>query len=382
MALPARFPATRPELAATRIIFFAAGIVQAAWAPLVPFAKARLAIDDGSLGILLLCLGLGSMLAMPISGGLVARFGCQRVIVVAGTIFVLILPLLALIDTWIGCALALGIFGASIGTCDVAMNLHGIIAERNRGRPMMSGFHALFSLGGIVGASGVSAMLYADITPFMSAGVIAIFGFMALTAAAPRLLPHAGESEQSSAILGVPRGIVLFIGTLCFLSFLAEGAILDWRAVFLRDYREAAPAMAGLGYAMFATAMAVGRFVGDPIRSALGEARVLFLGGIIAATGFFMVVVVWGPLAGLIGFFLVGTGASNIVPVLFSAVGRARLTQSSQAVAAVTTLGYVGILAGPALIGFVARWANLQVAFISLAVVMLVIGASFRVVER
>lgn len=381
--LPFQAPIGIREQTATRLTFFLVGLVQGAWAPLVPFARVRLGINDSELGLLLLCLGLGSMIAMPVTGALTSRFGCRRAIVPAGLLFILTLPALAYLGTWTGMAIALAVFGATIGTVDVAMNLQAVVVEREARRPMMSGFHALFSFGGIVGAAGASGMLAAGIhDPVVVAVVIGALALACLAAASSGLLSFGDASAEHHPLFVLPRGIVLLIGALAFLAFLAEGAVLDWSAVFLRTARAADISLAGLGYAVFAVTMTVGRFAGDRIRTALGEVRVLIGGGLLSAAGFLVVTLVPSAPAGLAGFLLVGAGASNIVPVLFSATGRARSMPSGLAVASVTTLGYVGILAGPAIIGFVAQWISLQAAFGLLALAMLIISASFRIAER
>lgn len=148
-----------PQQIATRLAFFVAGLGMAAWAPLVPFAKTRIGIDDGSLGLLLLCIGAGSMLAMPLTGFLTGKLGCRAVILMAGLGLCIDLPLLALMDSLGGMAVALLLFGATIGMIDVAMNVQAVIVERASGKAMMSGFHGFFSIGGIAGAGGVSALL-------------------------------------------------------------------------------------------------------------------------------------------------------------------------------------------------------------------------------
>ena len=381
-ALPLHGPIGRREDTATRLTFFLVGLVQGAWAPLIPFARLRLGVDDSQLGLLLLCLGLGSMIAMPVTGALTSRFGCRSAIVPAGLLFILTLPALATLGTWTGMAIALALFGATIGTVDVAMNLQAVIVERESRRAIMSGFHALFSFGGIVGAAGASGMLALGIdSPVVIALIIGALALICLVAAIPGLLTYGDTAAEHQPLFVMPRGIVLVTGALAFLAFLAEGAILDWSALFLRTARGADVSLAGLGYAVFAVTMTIGRFAGDRIRTALGDVWVLIGGGLLSAAGFLLVTLVPSVSAALLGFLLVGAGASNIVPVLFSATGRSRSMPSGLAVASMTTLGYLGILAGPAIIGFVAQATSLQIAFGLLAFAMLIISASFRVAK-
>jgi len=373
-------PARIREQIATRLAFFIAGFATAAWAPLVPLAKQRLGLDEGALGLLLLCLGLGSITAMPITGVLTTRIGCKAVITSSALLTLLTLPLLAVLDGWLAMAVAIAAFGAALGTLDVAMNIQAIIVERSSGKAMMSGFHGLYSVGGIAGAGLMSLLIGSGVmSPVVAAGSISAASLVLLVIALPSLLPYGDDSTETAPPFAWPKGIVLFIGLLCFLCFLVEGAVLDWSAVFLISERGSEVGLAGLGYAAFAVAMTIGRLLGDRLRTILGEQRVLISGGLLAAAGFLVVVLVPSVSANLFGFLLVGAGASNVVPVLFSAAGRTRAMPAGLAVTAVTTLGYLGILAGPALIGLVAHLTELRVAFYLLVAAMLFIAVSFRV---
>ena len=263
------------------------------------------------------------------------------------------LPLLASAasPTWL--AIGLLVLGGSLGAIDVTMNIHAVIVERASGRSMMSGFHGLFSVGGISGAACMTAALAAGASPVVATlcvvGVIAV----AMTLAGPHLLAQAGKGDEPS--FAVPHGIVLFIGALCFVAFLAEGAMLDWSAVFLASVHGMATAYAGLGYALFSLAMAIGRLLGDRASSQrLGGSTVIVLGGLCAAAGFALATSAPSWQSALAGFALIGIGCANIVPVLYTSVGRQSAVPEHVAVSAITTLGYAGILAGPAMIGFVA----------------------------
>ncbi|MGV3491285.1 MAG: MFS transporter [Devosia sp.] len=363
----AHAPTGPREQWATRAVFLLAGLAMAAWAPLVPFAKTRLGVDDATFGLLLLCLGLGSILAMPVTGVLASRFGCRLVIIVASIVVTLVLPTLALANSVPGLAIALALFGASVGTVDVAMNIQAVMVEKDSGRSMMSGFHGLFSLGGIVGAGGVSLLLGAGLDPLWATLIIAVLLVALLLASLSGLLPYGNRETGHTPLFVVPRGIVIFIGLLCFLVFLGEGAILDWSALFMISTHDASPALAGLGYTMFAVTMTIGRLTGDWIVRKLGGTRTLVVGGLLGAAGFTLAVLAPDSAWALAGFALVGIGASNIVPVLFTAAGNQTSMPASLAIASVTTLGYAGILIGPAAIGFIAQQSSLGVAFLLLA---------------
>ena len=369
----------RLEQMSTRIAFFIAGFGLAAWAPLVPYAKARAGLDEATLGLLLLCLGAGSILAMPVAGILATRYGCRRVLVGGTLLICLALPLLATASSIPLLIATLFLFGAGLGAVDSTVNLQAVIVERASGRNMMSGFHGLFSVGGIAGAAGVSALLALGLSPLWAIVVVIVLILTALLKAAPHLLPYG--SESSGPAFAVPHGVVLFIGLLCFTVFLAEGAMLDWSAVFLTSEKSIDEAYAGLGYAAFALTMTAGRLMGDTIVKRLGARLVIVLGGLFAAAGMALATLAPSWEVALLGYALVGVGCSNIVPVLYTAVGKQTVMPEHIAVPAITTLGYAGILAGPAAIGFIAHASSLSSAFLLITAMLLAVAISGRILR-
>ncbi len=362
----------------TRAAFFVAGFCMAAWAPLVPAAKARMNLSAPDLGLLLLCMGLGSVLTMPFAGSLAARFGCRKVILAAGLTACAALPFMAVISQVPQMAIALGLFGAGIGSIDVVMNLQAVLVQRAAGRPLMSGFHGLFSVGGTLGAGALTGMLALGWQPVLGAAAIGTLGAILLIGYSPTMLTHGGDA--SGPALALPRGRVLLIGALCFAMFLAEGSVLDWSGVLLNEHRGVSPALAGIGYAAFEVTMVVGRLSGDRLVHALGERKILVFGGLCAAFGFAVAALIPSWPAALVGFALVGAGASNVVPTLFSSAGRQPSMPAHLALAAVTTLGYAGILSGPAAIGFVAGATSLSVAMLFEGLMLLGVAAGARLV--
>lgn len=358
------------------MLFFIGGVAAAAWAALVPFAKARAALDAGRLGLLLLCLGVGSICAMPIAGALVTRYGCRKVLTAATVVMCVTLPMLAVVSTFASLAVTLFIFGAGLGSADCAFNMQAVMVEVAGRKPLMSGFHGCYSAGGIVGGALVSGLLTLGAAPLTSTLAGTALISILLAAAFAGLLPYGSHSDGPPFAL--PRGIVLFLGVLCFVVFLAEGAMLDWSAVFLTEQRGVQAAQAGFGFVCFSLSMTLGRLTGDAIVKRVGPRVVVAGGGSLAAFGIVLATVVPSWRICLVGYLLVGLGCSNIVPVLFSAVGRQRTMPQSVAVPALTTLGYAGVLTGPAGIGFIARHSSLGAAFLWVAALMAGVAISGR----
>ncbi|WP_313207672.1 MFS transporter [Stenotrophomonas sp.] len=370
----------RAQQHATRAAFFIPGFATAAWAPMVPYAKAKAGLSDASLGAVLLCLGLGSLLAMPLAGALSGRLGCRRLMVITTALILLALPLLSLAPTPLALGAALFLFGAGVGAMDCTMNMQAVAVERDAGRAMMSGFHAFYSIGGFVGAGCMTGLLLLG-TPLWMAALLSIG---ALLVVALLSAPHwrAQRIAHDGPMLAIPHGVVLFISVLAFIVFLAEGSMLDWSAVFLADVRQVPRDQAGAGFAVFTLAMTAMRLFGDGIVERLGRTPTIVIGGIAAATGFALATLVPSFAVALVGYVMVGLGCANIVPALFSMAGQQRAMPESIAITAVTTLGYAGILAGPAAIGGLAHLTTLGIAFLCVAALLLGVAASARALAR
>jgi predicted MFS family arabinose efflux permease len=379
-AATSRLIPDRQQQSSTRAAFFIAGFALSAWAPLIPFAKNRAGLDEATLGLLLLCFGAGSVAGMPLAGALTDRLGCRPVVATATILICIALPVLAHTGSSPVLAATLLLFGGGVGAIDVAMNIQAVIVERASGRSMMSGFHGMFSVGGIAGALGVSALLFLGASPLVAtAGVVGVIVIL-LAGFGRHLLPRGGQ--RSDKLFIWPRGQVLIISVLCCILFLVEGAMLDWSAVFLATRRDVAPTQAGFGYAAFAATMTVGRLNGDRLVQVLSGRKVLWLGCIAAIAGLTLVVLVPAKYAAFAGFMLAGAGCANLVPVLYTAAGNQSAMPAGSAISAVTTLGYAGILCGPALIGLVAQATNLNVAFAGLAGLLLIVACCARAATR
>ncbi|MBR0848519.1 MFS transporter [Bradyrhizobium diazoefficiens] len=368
-------PATR---LATRLSFLVAGFGIACWAPLVPFAKARLAVDDAILGLLLLSLGIGSVAAMLATGILSARYGSKPIIIAGGLGLALVLPLLAIAGSPVTLALALLAFGAALGSIDVAMNIHAVEVERAAGRPLMSGFHALFSIGGFAGSAVMTALLTLDLGPLASTLVCSALMLITMWLASPRLLRAAQAQEGPLFVL--PHGIVLLLALLAAVTFLVEGAILDWGALLVIGEGLVSEAQGGIGYIVFSIAMTAGRLGGDAVVARVGDRTTLVWGSLLAIAGFVVLLLAPRAAVAVAGFLLIGLGASNLVPVLFRRAASQTAMPTGLAVASITTAGYAGVLLGPAGIGIVAQAGGLPLAFWMLAALMSLVTLSARTV--
>jgi len=354
---------------ATRCGFFMAGFGLSVWAPLVPYVRERIEMTDAVFGLLLLCIGIGSLTWMPISGVLVARWGIRPVQLCSVALLALALAGMALTDSigWLG--LALFCFGGSLGVIDVIMNIQAVLVETAVGRRLMSNFHGMYSLGAISGALVLTGLLSLGLAPevgsFMMIGVIVAANLALARGYLPNRAPGGGLAFVR------PTGLVMLVGLMCFVVYLAEGAVLDWSALYLTGEKGLEVARGGLGYAAFALMVTIARFAGAPLVNSLGTARVIAFGGMLAAFGIGLSLTADHWALALVGYGLCGLGCANVSPVLISSLSRQDGMPVQLAVTVATTIGFAGVLAGPAMMGMVAHFSSLGTAFALLAVLLL-----------
>lgn len=349
---------------ATRIAFIANGLAFASWAPIIPFAKANTGVDEAALGLLLLCFGIGSVISMPITGWLCARHGTRPMILISALIMACALPFLAYLVEYWALAITLLIFGAAIGTLDVAMNIHAAEVEKRSERALMSGFHGMFSVGAICGAGFVTLMISYGVAPLIATLCVTGSVIIAILWVQSHYLITKSDAPEP---FRPPSGIVKWLALLAGIAFLIEGAIMDWGALLMIERAVFSMEQAALGYIAFSITMVIGRLSGDYVVPRIGRRAILLGGGTLVVLGLIAITTLPSPTLNLIGFAVIGLGAANLVPVVFSAAGQQSDMDPNMAVASVTFVGYAGILLGPAIIGFGAQYTSLPLAMASLA---------------
>jgi hypothetical protein len=355
--------------------FFVNGFVVASWLPHIPEVKERLALGDFRLGVALFAMAAGSVLALPVAGWYVGRRGSHVATAAAGLTLCLLLPAPVVAPNLPMLMLALLLFGAANALLDVSMNAQAVLIEDRYPRPILSSLHGLYSTGGLVGASATAWAASTGISASAQAvGVTMIL--VPLLLAASRFLLHAREGGAGrDAVLAWPSRALMGLGALAFLAFMAEGAMGDWAAVFLRECRGAGMDGAATGFVGFSLAMAAGRFSGDWTRRRWGGRGLLRIGGLMAGLGLAVALTAPGLVVAVFGFALFGLGLANMVPVLFGAAGRARGVTTGLGIAAVATAGYAGLLTGPPMIGVTAELVGLRPALVAILFGVLVVAA-------
>jgi predicted MFS family arabinose efflux permease len=353
--------------------FLIHGLVASAWISRIPTIQTSLNLNNAALGLCLLGTAVGSVMAIPVAGWLVTRFGSKVVTTWSSVAFCLALVGPTFASSAFSLFVFLILYGAAAGANDVSMNSQAVAVEDAMGTPTMSRFHAMFSIGGMAGAvlGGVAAAR--DFTPREHLGTVA--AVLLLTAAlTSSLLLDANDAvpKRSTEKLQFNRlpGLVIALVVIGFCMFLSEGAMADWTAVYLKQVLFAGPGLAATGYAVFSAGMAVFRLLGDSVTKRLGPVLTVRSGALMAAAGLTFALCAPSSHWALPGFALTGAGFSVIVPLVFAAGGRVPGVQRGAGVALVSGCGYIGFLFGPPIIGFVSQWVTLRGALV------LVVGLS------
>jgi predicted MFS family arabinose efflux permease len=373
---PSRRPLLSPARLAITVIFFINGMVFSNWVPRIPTIQQHLGLRTGTLGLALWGVAIGSLLAQACAGRLVTYLGGRAATGIGVVLYCSALPLPALAINLPTLMLALFMLGATNGLLDVAMNAQGVIIERSYARPIFSSFHAVFSLGGLLGSlcGGIMASL----------GVVLLLHFCLITVvavsaaiAALCYLPPSDRVDIKEERRQLPlrhQSHLLPLGIIAFCALLGEGTVADWSAVYLKGTLHTEAGLAAGGFAAFSLAMALGRFIGDNLTHRWGPTVLVRWSGLLATGGLGLALVIPQLFAAIVGYALFGIGLSCIVPIVLSAAGRLTRTQEASAIAAVSTIGYTGFLTGPPMIGLLAQWSTLQRAL------SVVVGFTFIIV--
>lgn len=374
-------------LVANRVAFMVIGVLEAAWAPLVPYVKRAFVIDEGTLGLLMLCSGLGSICTLPLSGFFVNRYGAKKVVYVSGLLMAFALFTISmLINVWLT-GVMLVIFGGCTITIDVAANVNGIAIERKTGRHLMSSFHGGYSLGTLIGAGTMSVLFTLGLIPKWAVVICMFVTIIALIFGCRDLLPK-DELEADTPIEKPREGklyitpMVVVVGLLCFIMYASEGAVMGWSAIFVSQERGVDVSMAGFFYTAFAVSMTIMRLCGDKTVNRLGQRFVVAGGALLIAVGFMVVVLVDSSVAAVAGFVIVGCGAANVVPQLVSFAAHIKGMAVHNIISFINALGYLGILLGPVIIGIVGKQYGLHISFVGIAVFVLIVAVVSSIILK
>lgn len=355
------------------ITFFLVGANFATWGSRIPEIQSRLSLTDGQLGITLLGVSLGVVSALLVADTIIGKFGSRKVILIAGLASCLFLPLLAIAPSMLLLWILLFLYGASHSLVDVSMNDQAVMTEKGYQKPLMSSFHAAYSIGALAGALlGSLLARFSFFVPFNHFLLVAVVFAIIFMVTQPFFLDsEAREKEtEKKSPFKLPERALWLLGLIAFSSSIGEGSMADWSAVYMSSTLKTSASTAALAYAAFSVTMTAGRLLGDWITKQFGPTKVVKFGSLFSFVGLMIIILTKSPIVAMIGFAGVGIGLANIVPIAFSAAGNREGIHASEGIAGVASIGYAGFLAGPPVIGFIAQSVNIRVAFLFVAVMI------------
>lgn len=368
MLLNLPIPVNRAHRIAVSTFFFIAGFTFASWASRIPDIKLTLQLSDGALGAVLFALPLGLMLSLPMSGFFVSRFGSKKIVIAAAAIYPFILIMLSLAATAGQLAIILFFFGFFGSIFNIAVNTQAVGVEALYGRSIMASFHGIWSLAGFTGAAIATVMVAFHFTPFVHFCLSFAASILLIFSTYQYMLPH-NPTSQPQPIFAKPDSSLLKLGLIAFGCLVCEGTMFDWSGVYFQKVVEVPTSLTTLGYVAFMSSMAAGRFIADWLVTKFGVKLILQCSGLIIATGLLIAVIFPFISTATIGFLLVGIGVSSVVPLVYGLAGKSGTMSPGVALAAVSSVGFLGFLVGPPLIGFISQFAGLRLAFTVIAVI-------------
>jgi MFS family permease len=370
-----------PSRLAVKIIFFLNGFVHANYFSRLPRIQDQFSIDNGTVGLVLLSSSIGALFAMPFTGWLIIGNGSRRITLIGAFSYCVLFPFIPLMPSLTALIALFFLLGVAAGMLDVAMNSQAVMVEQQHQKPIMTSFHALFSVGMMLGALAGSLFAKLDVSLFAHFIVVGGASVIIVLIARYYLIHDKPTEKQEGPAFRLPNAAMVSIGIIAFCCMLDEGAMADWSTNYMENIALSSKAIAPLGLSAFALAMTIGRFFGDSARVKWGDRKLMIGCGIVSCVGLVILVLMPQTITAIVGFFVIGIGLSSIVPIAYSIAGNTTELPPGVGLAMVTTVGYSGFLFGPPIIGFLAdatslRWA--MVLVLTLFLVMTYLSARYK----
>lgn len=358
---------------AVAAVFFIQGLAFASWASRIPTIQQKLNLTESGLGAVLLALPIGLMLSLPVSGWLITKAGSRVVVIIGAMLYSLVLVTVGLAGTTLQLVGGLFLFGFAGNLVNIAINTQAIGVEALYKKSIMASFHGVWSLAGFLGAAFGTVMIGAGIVPYQHFLVVLVIAWLVVALSARFYLKDDHNHNPNQPLFVKPDKALVYLGLIAFCSMICEGAMFDWSGVYFKKVVQAENAWVGAGYTAFMSTMALSRFLADGFTRKMGLKRVLQLSGVLTASGLILAVIFPHIITAIIGFLLVGAGVSSVVPLVYGAAGKSSVMSPGMALAAVSSIGFLGFLFGPPVIGLIAGATNLQVSFAIIAIMGLLI---------
>jgi len=357
----------RKNRIALAVFFFISGLRFASWACRIPDIQNHLHLSDAGLGAVLMGLPIGSLTGLPISGYLVTRYGSKQTLLLAALLFPVAMVAIGLVTTGWQLWVVLFFFGITGNILHISINTQAVSLEVLYKRSIMASFHGLWSLGGFTGAAVGTLMIAANISPLVHFMIICAISILFSLIVHSNTLNEDSGTGRSNKFFVKPDRAILILGLIAFSSMVCEGTMFDWSGVYFHKIIKVREGLTTLGYVAYMSTMAGGRFLGDFLIMKYGQKKILQFSGIIIATGLLTAVLFPAIITATLGFLLVGIGVSSVVPISYALAGKTKTLSPGVAIAAVSSIGFLGFLIGPPTIGFIAQAASLRWSFTLIA---------------
>jgi MFS family permease len=369
-------PATNKKVhrIAISCFFFLAGLCFSSWGSRIPDIQLKLHLNNAALGTVLLGLPTGLLISLPVAGWLVSKFSSRRVVIFYSLLYACTLPILGLVHTKAELICCLFVFGMGGNMLNISMNTQAVGTESLYGRSIMASYHGLWSLAGFCGAATGTLLIGFGLSPVQHFLIISAFGVLIISAASKYVLKNDFKSNKQEPIFVRPDRSLINLGIIAFCSMICEGSMFDWSAVYFQKIIRPERSLVTAGYTAFMCTMAMGRFIGDWVVTRFGRKRTLQISGTLTASGLLIAVIFPYFASAVLGFLLVGAGVSSVVPLIYGSAGKSKTMSPGSAIAAVSTIGYLGFLVGPPFIGFIAQASDLRISLSLIAVLGFVIA--------
>lgn len=353
---------------AVSTIFFMHGLCFASWASRIPSIQQNLHLTSSALGAILFALPVGFFVSLPFAGWLVGIVKSKRVVILSSILYSLSLLSIGAASTipaLFGCLFSFGFFANIL---NISINTQAVAVEGLYRKKIMASFHGIWSLAGFVGAALGTWMIGKDIAPFQHYIVVAAIFLVANIICAFYLVNKDEATGEKRPLFAMPDKSLLSLGIIAFCSMMVEGAMFDWSGLYFINVVNVEPEFTGLGYTIFMVAMAGMRFIADGFSGKFGLKRILQVSGLLTTAGLLLSVLLPQLVPATVGFFLIGMGVSSVVPMVYSAAGKSKSLSPGTALTAVSSMGFIGLLIGPPVIGFIAEATNLKASFLTISI--------------
>jgi MFS family permease len=347
---------------ATKTLFFACGLGFSSWASRIPEIKEKLNLNDADFGNTLFAMPVGSIMALPIAGFLIDKFGSKNIVLLACIFYLFSLPCLGSAST--GWVLAIGLFFFGFGgdLLNISMNVQAVGIEKEQKRSFMNVFHGIFSLGFMIGAAFGGIISKINFSPLTHLGTVGMLIFLIGLLSYKILLSHDEKPTEPQPIFALPDKSLMILGIICLCAMLSEGAMADWSVIYYKKILKNPAGYVTAGFTAFSVAMVAGRFLGDRLIAKIGLTKLLLFNSLFLAVGMSIALISNYPTLVIIGFGITGLGLSTMVPVIYSECGHSKTMSPGVAIAAISTIGMFGFMLGPVLIGHISEASNLRFA--------------------